>query len=77
MSGTNLALIGVAVVAIFGAIGAFAVAFRRSQGGGEKQADPTAGVSSETRAADRSMEGVSVAPIQVEEDDEPEAEPED
>jgi cytochrome b6-f complex iron-sulfur subunit len=76
MSATNLALIGVAVVAIFGAIGAFAVAFRRSQGGSQKQTDPTAGVSTETRAADRSMEGVSVAPIQVEEDEAPEPEPE-
>ncbi len=79
MSATNLALIGVAVIAIFGAIGAFAVAFRRSQGGSEKESDPTAGVSTETREADRSMEGVSVAPIPVEEDEEPEAdsEPED
>ncbi len=77
MSATNLALIGVAVVAIFGAIGAFAVAFRRSQGGAEKQTDPTAGVSSETRAADRSMEGVTVAPIVVEEElPEPEQEEE-
>ncbi|HEY6628064.1 MAG TPA: hypothetical protein VI193_03685, partial [Acidimicrobiia bacterium] len=77
MSGTNLALIGVAVVAIFGAIGAFAVAFRRSQGGGDKQTDPTAGVSSETRAADRSMAGVSVEPIHIEEVEAPEPEPED
>jgi len=76
MSGTNLALIGVAVVAIFGAIGAFAVAFRRSQGGARKQTDPTWGVSSETRSADRSMEGVSVAPVEVEEL-EPEPEPEE
>ena len=77
MSATNLALIGVAVVAIFGAIGAFAVAFRRSQGGVRKQADPTAGVSPETRSADRSMEGVSVAPVAVEEvEPEPELEPE-
>ena len=76
MSGANLALIGVAVVAIFGAIGAFAIAFRRSQGEDEKQSDPTAGVSAETRAADRSMEGVTVAPIPVE-DEMPEPEPED
>jgi cytochrome b6-f complex iron-sulfur subunit len=75
MSATNLALIGVAVVAIFGAIGAFTVAFRRSQGGARKQTDPTSGVSTETRAADRSMEGVSVAPLVVE-DVEPEPEPE-
>jgi cytochrome b6-f complex iron-sulfur subunit len=78
MSGTNLALIGVAVVAIFGAIGAFAVAFRRSQGGARKQSDPTSGVSTETRTADRSMEGVSVAPVVVEEPEpEPEPEPEE
>jgi len=75
MSGTNLALIGVAVVAIFGAIGAFAVAFRRSQAGAGKQTDPTSGVSAETRAADRSMEGVSVAPVV--EEIEPEPEPEE
>ncbi|MEX2252075.1 MAG: ubiquinol-cytochrome c reductase iron-sulfur subunit [Acidimicrobiia bacterium] len=75
MSATNLALIGVAVVAIFGAIGAFAIAFRRSQGGARKQTDPTSGVSTETRSADRSMEGVSVAPVAVEEELEPEPEP--
>ncbi len=73
MSATNLALIGVAVVAIFGAIGAFAVAFRRSQDGARKQTDPTSGVSTETRSADRSMEGVSVTPVAAEE---PEPEPE-
>ena len=37
MTVTNLALIGVAVVAIFGAAGAFAVAFRRSQCGRESR----------------------------------------
>jgi cytochrome b6-f complex iron-sulfur subunit len=78
MSATNLALIGVAVVAIFGAIGAFAVAFRRSQGGtARKQTDPTSGVSTETRSADRSMEGVTVSPAAIEEPAEPEPEPED
>lgn len=78
MSGTNLALIGVAVVAIFGAIGAFAVAFRRSQGGARKQTDPTSGVSTETRSADRSMEGVSVSPVVIEESEpEPELTEED
>jgi cytochrome b6-f complex iron-sulfur subunit len=76
MSATNLALIGIAVVAIFGAIGAFTVAFRRSQGGARKQTDPTAGVSDETRSADRSMDGVSVAPVAVEEP-EPALEPEE
>jgi cytochrome b6-f complex iron-sulfur subunit len=76
MSATNLALIGVAVVAIFGAIGAFTVAFRRSQGGTRKQTDPTSGVSDETRAADRSMDGVAVSPVAVEEP-QPEPEPEE
>jgi cytochrome b6-f complex iron-sulfur subunit len=60
MSAANIALIGVAVVAIFGAIGAFTVAFRRSQGDTGKPKDPTAGVSDETRAADRSLAGVVV-----------------
>ncbi len=60
MTAANIALIGVAVVAIFGAIGAFTVAFRRSQGDTAKQKDPTAGVSEETRVADRSMAGVVV-----------------
>lgn len=72
MSAANIALIGVAVVAIFGAIGAFTVAFRRSQDDTGKQKDPTAGVSEETRVADRSMAGVVVeAPTAIE--DEPEA----
>ena len=31
MTGTTIALIGVAIVAILGAAGAFAVAYRRSQ----------------------------------------------
>lgn len=61
MTGTSIALIAVAVIAILGAAGAFAVAFRRSQTTAKQE--PTAGVSAETRAADRSMEGVSVAPL--------------
>jgi len=48
---TTIALIGVAVVAILGAAGAFAVAYRRSQT--IEKPDPLAGVSPETRAADR------------------------
>jgi len=48
---TTIALIGVAVVAILGAAGAFAVAYRRSQTA--ERPDPFAGVSPETRAADR------------------------
>ncbi len=62
MSAANIALIGVAIVAIFGAIGAFTVAFRRSQGDAKETKDPTAGVSEETRVADRSMAGVVVGP---------------
>jgi cytochrome b6-f complex iron-sulfur subunit len=51
MTLTTIALVGVAVVAILGAAGAFAVAYRRSQA--IEKPDPLAGVSSETRAADR------------------------
>ncbi len=72
MSVANLALIAVAVIAILGAAGAFAVAFRRSQQPEER--DPTAGVSAETRAADKSMAGVRVEPIAV---SVPDLEPED
>jgi cytochrome b6-f complex iron-sulfur subunit len=59
VSAENLILIGVAVVAIIGAIGAFAIAFKRSQ----PERDPLEGMSAETRKADRSMEGVRVEPI--------------
>jgi len=60
MTFTNMVLIGVAVFAILGAVGAFTIAFRRSQAA---KTDPTGGVSAETRRADRSMEGVRVEPI--------------
>jgi cytochrome b6-f complex iron-sulfur subunit len=50
MTLTNAVLIAVAVVAILGAAGAFAVAYRRSQAA--EKPDPLAGVSAETRAAD-------------------------
>lgn len=59
MSAENLILIGVAIVAIIGAIGAFAIAFKRSQ----PERDPLEGLSAETRKADRSMAGVRVEPI--------------
>lgn len=59
MSAENLILIGVAIVAIVGAIGAFAIAFKRSQ----PERDPLEGLSAETRKADRSMAGVRVEPI--------------
>ncbi|REK24966.1 MAG: ubiquinol-cytochrome c reductase iron-sulfur subunit [Actinobacteria bacterium] len=87
MSAENLILIGVAIVAILGAIGAFAIAFKRSQ----PEKDPLEGLSEETRRADRSMAGVRVEPIvttsdavaedeeatTVEVEAEPEPEPED
>ncbi len=59
MSFTNWILIGVALFAILGAVGAFTIAFRRTRA---DRVDPTAGVSAETRRADRSMVGVRVAP---------------
>ncbi len=61
MSFTNTVLIGVALFAILGAVGAFTIAFRRSKTG--EEADPIAGVSAETRRADKSLVGVSVEPI--------------
>jgi cytochrome b6-f complex iron-sulfur subunit len=77
MSAANIALIAVAVIAILGSAGAFAVAFRRSEKE-EEHPDPAAGVSPETRRADRSMAGIRVEPIAEEEPDEPEApEPEE
>jgi cytochrome b6-f complex iron-sulfur subunit len=69
MTLTNAVLIAVAVVAILGAAGAFAVAYRRSQT--VEKPDPLAGVSPETRAADRSATTVAIPPRS-----EPVAEPE-
>jgi cytochrome b6-f complex iron-sulfur subunit len=63
---TNWILVVVAVFAIFGAIGAFTIAFRRTRA---ERPDPTAGVSAETRRADRSMLGVRVAPIEIREEE--------
>lgn len=60
MTFSNMILIGVALFAILGAVGAFTIAFRRSQT--DKPPDPAAGVSAETRRADRSMVGVRVEP---------------
>lgn len=59
MSAANLILIGVAVVAIFSALGAFAIAFRRTRSDDDWQKQ----VQSETRAADRSTQGVRVEPL--------------
>jgi cytochrome b6-f complex iron-sulfur subunit len=68
MTFANWVLVGVGLFAILGAIGAFSIAFRRSR---IERPDPTAGVSAETRRADRSLDGVRVEPISV-----PEPEPE-
>ena len=57
MTFTNWILVAMAVFAILGAFGAFTIAFRRTRA---ERPDPTAGVSSETRRADRSMAGVRV-----------------
>lgn len=74
MTLTNAALIAVAVVAILGAAGAFVVAYRRSQS--TEPPDPLAGVSDETRAADRSFPTITL-PAKAEVAGEPEpAEPE-
>lgn len=70
MTFANWVLVAVAVFAILGAIGAFTIAFRRTRA---ERPDPTAGVSEETRRADRSMSGVRVEPIPIPEP-EPEAE---
>lgn len=73
MTFTNMVLIGVALFAIVGAIGAFTVAFRRSRIDAPEP-DPTAGVSEETRRSDRSMAGVRVEPL-PEPEEPPESEP--
>lgn len=66
MSFSNLVLVGVALFAILGAVGAFTIAFRRSQSDESAEVvDPTASVSSETLKADKSMVGVRVEPIPV------------
>ncbi|MFP3915393.1 MAG: Rieske 2Fe-2S domain-containing protein [Actinomycetota bacterium] len=59
MTATNLVLIGIAAVAIFGALGAFAVAYRRAR----QEPDWEAGVEPDARSADRSMRGVRVEPV--------------
>lgn len=74
MTFANWVLVAVAVFAILGAIGAFTIAFRRTRA---DRPDPTAGVSVETRRADRSMAGVRVSPVPVAEDVEEAPEDED
>jgi cytochrome b6-f complex iron-sulfur subunit len=66
-----MVLIGVALFAILGVVGAFTIAFRRTQIAEEPKPDPTAGVSAETRRADKSMAGVRVEPIPVVIEEEP------
>lgn len=74
MTFANWILVLVATFAILGAIGAFTIAFRRTRA---ERPDPTAGVSAETRRADRSLAGVRVTPIPIlEEAAEEPAEPE-
>lgn len=63
-----MVLIGVALFAILGAVGAFTIAYRRSEK--DKTVDPASGISTETMQADRSMDGVRVEPLP-----EPEEEP--
>jgi cytochrome b6-f complex iron-sulfur subunit len=58
MTFSNWVLVAVAVFAILGALGAFTIAFRRTRA---ERPDPTAGVSAETRRADRSLSGVRVS----------------
>ena len=72
MTFANMILIGAAIFAIIGALGAFTIAYRRSQEAARRSTGP----SSETMRADRSMAGVRVAPPVVTESVEPEPEPE-
>jgi cytochrome b6-f complex iron-sulfur subunit len=60
MTFANWVLVAVGLFAILGAVGAFTIAFRRARA---ERPDATAGVSAETRRADRSLEGVSVPPL--------------
>lgn len=60
MTFANWVLVAVGLFAILGAVGAFTIAFRRAR---SERGDATAGVSAETRRADRSLEGVTAPPI--------------
>lgn len=62
MDATSLILIGIAAVAILGAVGAFTVAYRRSV---SEKDQWTEAVEADARAADKSMRGVRVEPIPV------------
>ena len=86
MDTTNLILIGVAIVAIFGAVGAFTVAYRRSRSEGDEWASR---VEPDARRSDASMRGIKLAEHEPEsvsveevhegteaEEEEPEPEPE-
>jgi cytochrome b6-f complex iron-sulfur subunit len=61
MTFTDMVLIGVALFAILGAVGAFTIAYRRSEK--DKPVDAGAGLSGETLKSDRSMDGVRIEPI--------------
>lgn len=74
MTFTNMVLIGVALFAILGAVGAFTIAFRRSQA--TRPRDAGAGLSAETKEADRSLEGVRVEPLPTPEEEPVAEEPE-
>ena len=67
MSFTDMVLIGVALFAILGAVGAFTIAYRQSEK--DKTVDPTSGINTETLQADRSMDGVQVEPLPEPEDE--------
>jgi len=62
-----MVLIGVALFAILGAVGAFTIAYRQSEK--DKTVDPTSGINTETLQADRSMDGVQVEPLPEPEDE--------
>jgi cytochrome b6-f complex iron-sulfur subunit len=68
MSFANWVLVAVGLFAILGAVGAFTIAFRRTR---SERVDPTAGVSEETRRADRSLPGVRLTPIEIPAEPEP------
>lgn len=74
MTFANMILIGAAVFAIIGALGAFTIAYRRSQEAARRE---SAGPSAETVRADRSLQGVRVEPLVIAEPEiEPAPEPE-
>lgn len=75
MDTTSLILIGIAVIAIFGAVGAFTVAYRRSQ----TEDDWATKVEPDARRSDQSLRGIKLASAEPEavtvDESEPAAEP--